>query len=169
MKLFQIDDYIVYDNRGVCKVLDNNVTKFNSVKTTKIYYKLAPVYDSGVIYIPINTTVFMRSVITRQNAENLIKSLPKIKERVITNKMTSYMEKQYNELLKTHDCETLFQVIKGLHLKQQRKKLGQIEQSFLKRAENLLYGELAIALDIPRESVVSYIEDTIFKMEGIKK
>ena len=32
-----------------------------------------------------------------------------------------------------------------------------MDERYLKRAEELLYGELAVALDIPREEVAGYI------------
>lgn len=33
------------------------------------YYKLAPVFGSGTIYIPVDTKVFMRPVISKEEAE----------------------------------------------------------------------------------------------------
>lgn len=45
----------------------------------------------------------------------------------------------------------------------QNRHLGQIDKKFMKRAEDLLYGELAAALDIPREDVLNYIQE---RLEG---
>lgn len=44
---------------------------------------------------------------------------------------------------------------------QNGKKPVQIDQRYMKRAEDFLYGELAVALDIPYESVNAYIEDSV--------
>ena len=38
------------------------------------------------------------------------------------------------------------------------RKIGQVDQRYMKRAEDLLYGELAVSLGIDREEVVPYIE-----------
>lgn len=43
----------------------------------------------------------------------------------------------------------------------QNRHLGQIDKKFMKRAEDLLYGELAAALDIPREDILNYIEERL--------
>ena len=41
--------------------------------------------------------------------------------------------------------------------RQSRRPPSQTDQRYMKRAEDLLYGELAVALGIPREEVVPYI------------
>ena len=41
--------------------------------------------------------------------------------------------------------------------RQSRRQPSQTDQRYMKRAEDLLYGELAVALGIPREEVVTYI------------
>ena len=40
----------------------------------------------------------------------------------------------------------------------QRHKIGTVDERFMKRAEELLFGELAAALGIPREEVPRFIE-----------
>ena len=47
----------------------------------------------------------------------------------------------------------------------ERKKLGSIDERLKKKAEDLLYGEFAIALSIPKEKVKSYIENEIKEIE----
>ena len=42
-------------------------------------------------------------------------------------------------------------------LEAHKRKVGALDQRFMKRAEDLLFGELAAALDIPREEVPGYI------------
>ena len=42
-----------------------------------------------------------------------------------------------------------------------KKKFGQIDTRFMKRTEELLFGEMAAALDIPVERVPDYIEDRV--------
>ena len=42
-----------------------------------------------------------------------------------------------------------------------QKKIGMTDEKFLRRAEDLLYGELAVALEIGRDEVRSYISDRL--------
>ena len=39
----------------------------------------------------------------------------------------------------------------------QKRRLGMVDERYMKQAERLLYGELAAALDIPYEEVQPYI------------
>lgn len=65
-----------------------------------------------------------------------------------------------------HDCADLVQLIKTIYARQQTahaagRKGGQVDECYRKRAEDTLYGELAVALDIPREQVEEYIRRTL--------
>ena len=42
-----------------------------------------------------------------------------------------------------------------------QKKIGMTDEKFLRRAEDLLFGELAVALDISRDAVRDYIGDRL--------
>jgi CarD family transcriptional regulator len=71
-------------------------------------------------------------------------------------------ENTYRELMSTGKCADLISLIKFLYSKEKTafeggKKLGQIDQRYLKNAETRVDGEFAIALDIPREQVHDFI------------
>ena len=64
--------------------------------------------------------------------------------------------------MRTHDCDDLVQLIKTIYGKNrertaQGKKPARTEAEYMKRAEELLHGELAAALDIPYDEVQPYI------------
>lgn len=72
----------------------------------------------------------------------------------------------YQRMLENHDCADLVQLIKTIYARQQTahaagRKGGQADERYRKRAEDTLYGELAVALDIPREQVEEYIRRTL--------
>jgi len=46
-------------------------------------------------------------------------------------------------------------------LEQQKRKFGAVDERFMKRAEELLFGELAAALDISKDRVPEYIADRV--------
>ena len=71
----------------------------------------------------------------------------------------------YQNLLSSHQCEDLVQIIKAAHVRRQERrssgaKPGQVDERFMKRAEDLLYGELAVALGMERDQVGDYITQT---------
>ena len=74
----------------------------------------------------------------------------------------------YKEAIRTYDCQSLVRIIKTLYLRkqdrvQQGKKVLSSDEYYLKKAEELLYGEMSLALSIPKERVESYIFDEIHK------
>lgn len=72
--MYEIGSLLIYDTTGVCRVEDIGVPEGLPVSDkSKKYYRLTPVFGSGSIYIPVDTKVFMRPVITREEAEDLIR------------------------------------------------------------------------------------------------
>lgn len=72
--------------------------------------------------------------------------------------------------MQTHDCSDLIKVIKTVRTKKiiavdQGIRLAQTDERFMKRAEDLLYGEFSVVLGIPKENVKSYIGN---KVENLK-
>lgn len=72
--MFNIGDYVVY-KRDVCKI--KNI-KENYIKN-KDYYVLNPInYESLIIHVPKDNNDLLRTLITREAIENIIKEIPKI-------------------------------------------------------------------------------------------
>lgn len=165
--MFEVGSLLIYDTTGVCKVLEIGVPSGLPVANKdRKYYKLAPVFGSGTIYIPVDTKVFMRPVITREEAESLIKKIPEIREDICETHNQKVLEDHYKASLMTHECEDLVQLIKTVYTKKKTlerngKKTGKTDQTYMKRAKQLLYEELSIALDIPVAEVEDYIARTI--------
>lgn len=169
--MYQVGDLIIYGNHGVCKVEAVGTLDIPGVDDGKIYYTLRLLYQECKIFIPINTSVFMRPVITYEEAQQLISIIPSIKEDVDNNIDPRLWKDYYKESLQTHDCIDLLKIIKTIYTKntiaeEQGRKLGQTDERYMKKAEDLLYGEFAVALGIPKENVRSYIENKINEIES---
>ena len=161
--MFQTGDLIIYGSTGVCEVTGIQPSKFPGEEG--LYYTLSPRYSSETIYIPVDSPVFMRRVISREQAETLIGQIPEVQESA-THSDHRQMAEQYEASLKTHDCSELLRIIKTAYLKTRRsvqsgRKPGQTDQRYLKRAETQLYGELAVALGIQPDEVKGYIEKSV--------
>lgn len=160
--MFHPGEFIVYGNTGVCRVVSlGHPPQIPTADTKKLYYTLAPLYSNEVIYTPVDTPVFMRHVLTHEAADALIDKIPLIREEIDSGREKRISE-CYRTLFESHRCEDLLQLIKTLYTKGQQsmekgKHLGSIDQRYMKRAEDLLHGELSVALGIPKEEVVDYI------------
>ncbi len=160
--MFEVGDFIVYGSTGVCQVEKIGALGGRGPERKREYYTLKPLYSSETIYAPVDTGVFMRRVITRDEAEALIDRIPELEADICSDRNSRVLSDHYKAALQTHDCQDLIQTIKEVYLKseraaEQKRKPGQVDQHFGKRAEDLLHGELAVALDIPVEEVKPYI------------
>lgn len=169
--MYQKGDCIIYGNTGVCRVTDVGVPQgLPEAGGERLYYTLSPVYGNGTIYIPVDSPVFMRPVISREEALDLIDRIPAIKEDTFESRDQRTMAEHYSASLKTHACEDLVQLIKTLYMRSKTladkgKKPGKTDIQYRKRAEELLHEELAVALGIPVEQVKDYIARSVEERE----
>ena len=163
--MFAVGDFIVYSGTGVCRVEQIGSPPFDP-KTKREYYTLSSRNSRETIYVPVDTQVFMRPILSREEAEELIDRLPEIQQAHVDNRDYRALAQQYRGFLETHRCEDLVQLIKMVYTKNQQKnqsgkKPSKVDQDYQKRAEALLHGELAAALGIPVDSVLDYIRQRL--------
>ncbi len=165
--MFQIGDYVICSNKGVCEVENITVLNISGADKEKEYYILKPLYSAGsTVYVPVDSQKdhTMRKVLERTEAERLIGTIPEIPLLVITNdKMT---EQMYKDCMKSNDCQELVKLIKTIHQRKQKRiqagrKITAVDAKYSHLAEENLYGELAVALDLTREEVSGYITAAI--------
>lgn len=166
--MFEIGDYIIYGNQGVCKVEDIGPMNMGGIKTERLYYTLLPIYISGSkVYTPTdNEKVILRAVISKDEAKQLLEEIPELEQIDVLDEKSR--EQLYKDALASCDCRELVKIIKTLYLRRQErledgKKVTAVDERYFKMAEDSLYGELAIALDMEREKVESYMTDFLEK------
>ena len=167
--MYEIGDLIVYAGEGVCRVEEIGVPPMKGVNKQRQYYTLKPLYREGMVYAPVDTQVFMRPVITREDADALIDRIPEIEPEVYENSNLRFLNEYYQSNLQNYTCEGLLQLIHNTRAKREvmrsrGKKLGLVDERYMKRAVDMLHGELAVALGIERSAVSQYISDTLEKM-----
>lgn len=165
--MYQTGDFVMYGNTGVCRVEEIGYPDAASDQET-LYYKLSPVYDTAVIYTPVDTRAFMRPVMSRQAAEQLIDRIPDIPDNLCDNHDIRMLGEQYRACLNTHRNEDLVRLIKSVYQKNRRsvkagRHMGQTDQQYMKRAEKMLYGELAVVLGMEYDEIQPYIHRRVEK------
>lgn len=161
--MFEIGEYIVYGMNGVCKVEAVGPMNITGVDSDKEYYTLAPLYSRGSkVYIPVdNQKVVMRKVVDKTEACMLIDEMKEIAEIEEVNDKNR--ELAYKEAIKSCDCRQWIRVINTvLKRKEERlsqgKKMSACDERYLKSAQDNLYGEFAISLNLDKSAVEEYIE-----------
>lgn len=169
--MFNVNDYIVYGNNGVCMIEDICMPPIvDGIDKDKKYYVLKPIYSKGnTIYTPVDTKVVIRKIISKEETEQLIKSIPSIGMLLGSN--DKVREEKCKTALRSCNYTEWIKVIKTISIRKQErislgKKIGQIEDRLLHTAEEFLYGELAVPLEIPKEQVEDYIVKRIEQLEN---
>lgn len=160
--MYQVGDLIVYGGSGVCRVAGIGSPAQSGCDRGRRYYTLSPLYGTEVIYTPVDTKVPMRPILSREEAEQLIRSLPDIGQLTLQSGNLQLVARQYQDAFRPGDCVSLVRLMKTAYSKNTSarkcgKKPGQLEEKYRRRAESLLYGELAAALDIAPDEVPQYI------------
>lgn len=162
--MFKVGDLIVYGNTGVCTVEKIGKPELAGVTDDKDYYTLLPYYSrNSRIFTPCdNPKVVMRPVISKKEAEKLIKEIPKIKLLVITDEKKR--EECYKQTMKTCDCREFVSILKTIYNRKikrlaEGKKVTASDERYFNMAEDKLMGELAIALGVEKSEMRVKMQD----------
>lgn len=171
--MFQVGDYVIYGNNGVCRIENVGPMEMMDMPKERLYYTLAPVSsNAGKIFTPVdNAKVVIRAVITREEAQKLIDDIKDIDELWIADERRR--ENVYKEAMAKCDLREFVKIIKTIYLRKQSriaagKKLTAADERYFHMAEESLYGELAIPLEMEKEEVKKYVVAKVKEKETVK-
>ncbi len=164
--MFNIGDFIIYGNNGVCKITNVGPMKMPGVPKDRLYYTMVPCYiRDSEIFTPIdNERVVMRKVMSKDEAEDFIQSISEIKELEIIEEKKRELE--YKQAVLTCEPEILVSLIKTIHTRMEDriavgKKVTSSDSKYFHIAEESLCGELAISLEMDKDEVRDYIKEKV--------
>lgn len=159
-EMYQIDQLIVY-KKDVCRVKE--LKKYNDMD----YYILIPVKDSSLkISIP-TTSKDLRTIISKEEIEKVMKKMPEIEIIKTEDKMIEHI---YRNLLSSGTYEDLIKIIKTAYLRNEErvennKKISEKDKEYFDKAEEYLYTEFSYALNKSYEETKDYIIKEVKKLE----
>ena len=157
--MYSVGTLLVYGRNGVCQV--ESVGALKGGGDGRSYYTLRPLYGTETIYVPVDTKQTLRPVLTRAEAEALVRSIPDIPAEQVELGSLPALSRYYQSAGRTADCRELVRFIKTLHARRPASARGQgpgrMEDRYLHQAEEQLWGELGVALGIGRDAVPGYI------------
>lgn len=160
--MFNVGQKIVYGENGVCTVDKIGPLSTSGPSGGRLFYHLTPLIGSGTYFTPVDSGAYMRPVMSREEAEALVDAIPGIAPAICDDNRFNHVDAFYKELFRTHSCEDLVAIVKGLrHRMATRKSRSSRAEATLKRARDMLHGELSVALNIELEQVEDYIRDRI--------
>lgn len=158
--MYNIGDFVVY-KKDVCKVNDYKEKHIKDID----YYELVPVLDSTLkIVVPVNNS-FIRNILSREEAENVIDMIPSIGVIEVNDKL---IENEYKRLLHEGGYEGLIKIIKTTYLRNEdrvnnKRKISEKDDNYFNLAEKYLYSEFSVALDMSYDEVKKYVIDRVNK------
>ena len=164
--MFKINDVVVYGAHGVCEIVGTDKKKINGV--IKKYFVLKPKNDCGATcYVPTwneKALAKMRKVMTKQDVDALIDSMPSKKPTWIENE--NERKETYKKILASGDQAAIITMVQALFLhKKEReaegKRLHMSDEHFMKDAEQLLYNEWQYVLNMDKAGLMTYIFERI--------
>ncbi|MBQ9071618.1 MAG: hypothetical protein IJY25_00465 [Bacilli bacterium] len=155
--MFKINDYVVY-KRNVCRIKE--------IKDN-IYYVLVPIDDESLIITISKDNPNIRNIINKEECEKLINSIPSIE---VIKENDKLIENEYKNLLNSGKLEDLVKIIKTTYLRNldrisNHKKIGEKDDNYFKKSENLLYNELSICLNLSYEETKDYVIKKVTSLE----
>ena len=164
--MFQAGDVIVCGTHGVCRVEKVGPLSSAVADRDRLYYTLKPLYERGsVVFTPVdNEKMVIRPVISREEALRLIDGIRDAEALGIEDERKR--EENYKTALKSCRGEELVKMIKTINARKRSraargKKATDADSRYVKLAEDYLYGELAISLDLERDQVKAFVRERI--------
>lgn len=164
--MFAAGDYVVYGQSGICQVMDVTTMDMDGVPKDRLYYVLRPDGKmDGRIFTPVeNGKLVIRRMMTKDEAEQLIQEIPEIE--VLTIQNDKLREEKYKECIKSCECREMVRIIKTIYFRKQErisrgKKVTATDERYLKIAEDSLYSELSMLLEVPKKEMGSYINERV--------
>ena len=156
--MYAAGELVVYGGEGVCRVEGVGAPSLPGMDKTRLYYTLSPLYRSGQVMTPVDTQVLMRPLLTAEETAQIIAELDQLPEEQAESHSMRAIKDLYHQVLTSYDCRRLAGLIKGVCRRRSwavhhGRKISQMDERYLKRAEDALYGELGAVLGLPREEV----------------
>ena len=157
--MYKSGDVVVY-GRDVYRIKD---VKDNYL-FNKNYYIMNPIDDDSLVTsVPVDTTSYLRDVITKEEAEELIAKILSIE---IVQASDRDIEYEYKQLLRENTLEALIKIIKTTYMRNmmrqnQNKRISEKDEQYFNQAKRRLYNELSISLHLTFDDTKQYVIDSV--------
>ena len=97
--MYEKGDLIIYGNQSVCRIENIGVISIGKQPNSRKYYTLNPIFMDGKTYVPIDTQVYMRHLISIEELERLLTRHPKVQKEIIENQNLRQLTDYYKETI----------------------------------------------------------------------
>lgn len=162
--MLQVGDLVNYASQGVCRIVD--ITEKTVAGVSRPYYVMQPIDDTQLtISIPVDPEKEDQlKIVSKEKAEEIIDSFKTPGIEWIEKNNQRYQ--RYMEICKSQNKEAIADVANTLmrrkhELESNGKKFGNQDEKLLTLIQQVLFPELAIALDTTYEDICERVESAI--------
>lgn len=165
--MFEKGDLVLYGTNGLCDITDITTVDIPGIDKDRLYYILSARNSKCTIYVAADGDLSkMRKLISKEEAKDLVSKIREIEPLKLRDEKKP--DAEYKEALQKYDCIELFKLIKCIYFRRKQrldegKKVTAADDKYMHLAEDMLYQELGVVLDIPKDQVLDYI---IKEIEG---
>lgn len=166
--MWKIGDTVLYRSSGLCRIED--IKKENFSGECEEYYVLRPLHDkNSSVLVPLSNEELCGKImplLTESEIDALIDTFPSLFVEWENN--DKLRAQKFRAMLETGDRQEVCAVIKAVwerraYLAVTGKKSRASDDAIAEKAERILFDEISHVLKIPRENIVSYIEERLKK------
>ena len=123
--MFEKGDLILYGATGVCRIAD--IAPRAGGEEDQLYYTIRPLRQECVIYAPVESDkVYMRPILTREEAEQLIDTIPHTDARPFQSRVVRELSDHYGAAIRSHDCAQLLKLTMSIWKKRENARHGKV-------------------------------------------
>ncbi len=160
--MFQKNDYVFYGSGGICKIVAVQAAPLDGMPKDRLYYVMNSAYDaSSVMYVPVDSDcVFLRALITAEEAQALLEEIPRMK--LIEEENAKQLRERYQTLMRKYMPADWGLVLKTVQARLDEprpiaRRISETERSYAETAKRNLCTELSIVLQIPQAEITEQV------------
>ena len=98
--MFSVGEKIIYGENGVCTVSEIGALPMDT-SGGRVYYHLKPLIGNGTYFTPVDSAAYMRPVMSKEEAEAFIATIPGIEPAICTDTRFNHVDAFYKDLTRT--------------------------------------------------------------------
>lgn len=157
--MYKVNDVVVYGCSKVCSI--KRIATPDFMSKPQEYYWLQPIGDAAtMLYVKTEHEDKMRCILTRGQADELIRELPEMEE--MYDSSNKVRDREYIQVLKSRDCNEWLKMWKGITIEKMRKEhdgksLNASDESNLKRVQDCISSEFSAVFQTTKDKIVDRI------------
>lgn len=162
--MFQQGQQVIYGGNGVCRIEEITERDVGVLGVKQVYViRLASGLTS---YVPVESNVFMRALVTPEEAEQVLTEYPSIDVRTFAGSNSKALADQYRAVLARHDPREMLCLYKSLYRKVEQarnagKKPGTMDERFASAALEQVAQEFSIVLCRPAKEICAQLLEPV--------